>query len=104
MITSFEVGDWCWMPRQASACRIVDRMDAWGQVTYRVWLPGKEVVIRARSEDLDSLQAIRPSADHVLHAVAAAKLQDALEDNLLLAPIQSIVVQIGRASCRERVL
>jgi superfamily II DNA or RNA helicase len=109
-VPDYRVGDWCWMPRQASACRVVDRQEVWGQVSFRVWLPGKDTVLRARAEDLTALEAVQPTADQVLHAVAAAKLQDALEDNLLLAPIQSSVVPLphqlyalNRAMSRERI-
>jgi len=38
------------------------------------------------------LSSLRPTAEEILHAAAAAKLLDALEENLLLAPIQSSVV------------
>jgi superfamily II DNA or RNA helicase len=107
---AFLVGDWCWMPRQAQACRVIDRLDVWGQVSFRVWLPGKDAVLRARADELTPLQAVQPTADQVLHAVSAAKLQDALEDNLLLAPIQSSVVPLphqlyalNRAMSRDRI-
>ena len=110
MNPAFHVGDWCWMPRQAQACRVIDRLDVWGQVSFRVWLPGKDAVLRARADELTPLQAVQPTADQVLHAVSAAKLQDALEDNLLLAPIQSSVVPLphqlyalNRAMSRDRI-
>ncbi|MCP5271836.1 MAG: DEAD/DEAH box helicase family protein [Burkholderiaceae bacterium] len=109
-ISGLRVGDWCWLARQASACRVVDRLEVWGQTAYRVWLPGKDTVLRARADELAALDALQPSADQVLHAVAAAKLQDALEDNLLLAPIQSSVVPLphqlyalNRAMSRDRI-
>lgn len=90
----FNVGGWCWFARQAVSCLVIERMDAWGEIAYRVWLPTKDVVVRARASDLSSLASIRPSVDQILHATAAAKLLDALEDNLLLAPIQSSVVPL----------
>ena len=66
----------------------------WGEVAYRVWLPAKDAVVRARAVDLASLESVRPSVEQILHTTAAAKLLDALEDNLLLAPIQSSVVPL----------
>ncbi len=108
--SGFNVGDWCWFTRQAVSCRVIERMDAWGEVAYRVWLPTKDAVVRARASDLASLTSIRPSVDQILHATAAAKLLDALEDNLLLAPIQSSVVPLphqlyalNRAISRDRI-
>jgi superfamily II DNA or RNA helicase len=66
----------------------------WGEEIYRVWLPAKDAVVRARSTELSTLESVEPTVDHVLHTAASAKLLDALEDNLLLAPIQSTVVPL----------
>jgi superfamily II DNA or RNA helicase len=107
---TFSVGRWCWFDRHRSPCRVVDRQDVWGEAAYRVWLPARNVVVRARAQELSSLDSVRPTVEHVLHAAAAARLLDALEDNLLLAPIQSSVVPLphqlyalNRAMSRDRV-
>jgi superfamily II DNA or RNA helicase len=104
------IGAWCWHERHAAPCRVVDREEIWGETAYRVWLPGKDAVVRARSRDLSSLDAVQPTVDQILHTAAAAKLLDALEDNLLLAPIQSSVVPLphqlyalNRAMSRDRI-
>lgn len=109
-VPGFAIGDWCWHARQASPCRIVDRQDVWGEVAYRVWLPAKDAVVRARARDLSELTSVRPTVEQILHTAAAAKLLDALEDNLLLAPIQSSVVPLphqlyalNRAMSRDRI-
>ncbi|PAA10535.1 DEAD/DEAH box helicase [Pseudomonas fragi] len=106
----FTIGDWCWLTRQASPCRVIERQDVWGEVAYRVWLPAKDAVVRAKAVDLARLESVRPSVEQILHATAAAKLLDALEDNLLLAPIQSSVVPLphqlyalNRAVSRDRI-
>lgn len=87
-------GDWFWHTRHATPCRVVDRQKAWGGVAYRVWLPTKDVVLRARSDELSSLANMQPTLDGILHAAAAARLSDAMEGNLLLAPVQSSVVPL----------
>ena len=109
-VSHFSIGDWCWFTRQASPCRVIERQDVWGEVAYRVWLPAKDAVLRARAADLVALAEVRPTAAQILHATVAAKLLDALEDNLLLAPIQSSVVPLphqlyalNRAISRERI-
>ena len=106
----YGIGTWCWHERHAAPCRVVDREEMWGATSYRVWLPGKDAVVRARSRDLGPLEAVRPTVDQILHTAAAAKLLDALEDNLLLAPIQSSVVPLphqlyalNRAMSRDRI-
>ena len=106
----FTIGDWCWFTRLASPCRVIERHGVWGDVAYRVWLPAKDAVVRARALDLAALESVRPSVEQILHTTAAAKLLDALEDNLLLAPIQSSVVPLphqlyalNRAISRDRI-
>ena len=110
MTNVWAVGDWCWHIRQTAPCRVVDSQTLWGENTYRVWLPGKDAVVRARAQELGSLADVQPTADQILHTAAAAKLCDALEDNLLLAPIQSSVVPLphqlhalNRAMSRDRI-
>lgn len=107
---NFVVGDWCWFTRQGSPCRVIECQGVWGEVAYRVWLPAKDAVMRARALDLTPLESVRPSAAQVLHVTAAAKLLDALEDKLLLAPIQTSVVPLphqlyalNRAISRDRI-
>ena len=109
-MTGFAVGDWCWHTRQASPCRVVDRQEVWGETAYRVWLPARDAVVRARAADVSALAGIQTTVEQILHAAAAAKLLDALEDNLLLAPIQSSVVPLphqlyalNRALSRDRI-
>ena len=104
------IGDWCWHTRHAAPCRVVECQDLWGETVFRVWLPTKDAVVRARSQELAILDTIKPTVDHLLHTAAAAKLLDALEDNLLLAPIQSSVVPLphqlyalNRAMSRDRI-
>jgi superfamily II DNA or RNA helicase len=106
----YDIGGWCWHARHAAPCRVVDRQDVWGESAYRVWLPAKDAVIRARATDLLPLDSVRPTVEQILHTAAAAKLLDALEDNLLLAPIQSSVVPLphqlyalNRAMSRDRI-
>jgi superfamily II DNA or RNA helicase len=93
-VTGYNVGQWCWHLRQATPCRVVDRQDVWGETAYRVWLPSKDAVVRARPGDLSTLDSVQPTPDQILHTAAAAKLLDAMEENLLLAPIQSSVVPL----------
>ena len=104
------IGAWCWHKRHAAPCRVVDAQEIWGEVAYRVWLPDKDAVVRARAADLASLDSVQPTVEHILHTAAAAKLLDALEGNLLLAPMQSSVVPLphqlyalNRAMSRDRI-
>ncbi len=110
MTRPWVVGDWCWHSREASPCRVVDCQNLWGELIYRIWLPNKDAVVRARPQDLADLSTVQPTVEQILHTTVAAKLLDALEDNLLLAPIQSSVVPLphqlyalNRAMSRDRI-
>ena len=108
--SAHDIGAWCWHARHAAPCRVVDAQEIWGETAYRVWLPDKDAVVRAHAADLASLDSVQPTVEHILHTAAAAKLLDALEENLLLAPIQSSVVPLphqfyalNRAMSRDRI-
>ena len=87
-------GEWLWHVRHAMPCRVVDRQHAWGGLAYRVWLPTKDVVLRAHPDELADLGDRPTTQEAILHAAAAARLTDAMEDSLLLAPVQSCVVPL----------
>lgn len=92
--TEYGAGEWCWHVRYATPCRVVDRQDMWGEVAYRVWLPRKDAVLRARNQELSALSSVEPSVHEILHTASAARLLGALDEDLLLAPIQSTVVPL----------
>ena len=104
--TDFTTGDWCWFTRQASPCQVIERQDVWGEVAYRVWLPAKDAVVRARALDLASLESVRPSVEQILHTTAAAKLLDALEELLAatkhLAPCQATAEKARAAIAKAK--
>ena len=68
---SFDIGDWCWHTRQATPCRVVERLALWGEAAYRVWLPAKDAVLRARAAELAALSSVRPTVEQILHATKA---------------------------------
>lgn len=109
-VTQYAVGDWCWHRQHGEPCRVVEREALWGQTGYRVWLPAKDAVVRARPQELQPFDGVETTPEHILFTATAAKLLDALQDNLLLAPIQSSVVPLphqlyalNRAMSRDRI-
>lgn len=60
----------------------------------RVWLPGKDAVIRVAESELQAIDVARPGVDRILYLAAAARIADALSDNVLLAPMQSLVTPL----------
>ena len=91
---SWQPGDRCWLPRLATSGQVIERLDLWGQATLRVWLPERDAVVRIAEADLQPIQAARPNAHRVLYLAAAARIADALAENVLLAPMQSAVTPL----------
>ena len=65
-----ELGAWCWHTRHATPCRVVDRQQMWGETAYRVWLPAKDAVVRARAQDLTHFEGLQTSVEEILHTAA----------------------------------
>lgn len=103
-------GDLCWIARLRTAGEVLDATALWGQTRYRVWLPERDAVVSLGHDDLTSLDEAAPGADRLLYLAAAARIADALAENVLLAPMQSNVTPLPhqlyalqRATKAERV-
>src|SRR5690242_11365535 len=93
--TAFAIGDWAWHVATEKACRVVDVQDVWGEATFRVWLPDDDRVVRARAGDLARLEDHAPSvADHIAYVAAAARVADAADRDVLLAPLEAAVIPL----------
>ena len=89
-VTGFGIGDWCWHSRHASPCRVVDRQNLWGELAYRIWLPNKDAVVRARPQDLADLSSVQPTVEQILHTTGLIlrelKLRGMVQRVLVVAP------------------
>lgn len=105
-------GDWAWSVEHRQICRIIDAQTLWGETAYKIWLPTQDVVVRVRAEQLQPLDsahhALRTS--HLTYVAAAARVADALTQNVLLAPIEASVIPLphqiralSRAVAHDRV-
>jgi superfamily II DNA or RNA helicase len=75
-------------------CQVLERVDAWGQCALRVWYPEAQIVLLVAPEQLKPIEEVRSSAQEIAYISAAAKIADALEENTLLAPIESSVIPL----------
>lgn len=66
----FAVGDWCRYRRHRTPYRIIDRQSLWNEMGFRVWLPTKDAIIRARASDLAPLASLEPTKNEILHTAA----------------------------------
>ena len=105
------IGEWVWSVQHQDVCRIVETQDLWGETTFRVWLPGRDSVVRVSAfslQPLDSAGVGSPNA--IAYIAAAARVADALTQDVLLAPIESSVIPLphqiralSRAIAHDRV-
>jgi len=106
-----QVGDWVWSDENHAVCRVIEVESHWGETFARVWLPDQDAVIRLPASkliDLDDANAA--SVDKIKYVAAAARIADALTQDVLLAPIESSVIPLphqiralSRAVANERV-
>jgi superfamily II DNA or RNA helicase len=102
---------WCWSVDHEQICQIIEVQTLWGETTYRVWLPGRNSVVRIPASRLKPLESAGIcSPDNMAYVAAAARVADALTQDVLLAPIESTVIPLphqlralSRAIANDRV-
>ncbi len=90
------MGDaWRYSPDHGQQCRVIETQTLWGETTCRVWLPGRDSVVRVPVFRLTSLEdSGTGTADGIVYAASAARVADALTQDVLLAPIESSVIPL----------
>lgn len=92
-ISDIRVGDWLWHPDTGTA-KVIEHQSRWGRTTLRIWSPTLDKVIHVDASEVRSVAHKKPTMQAVLHRASAAKIQDALANDLLLAPIRSSVTPL----------
>ncbi len=78
-----------------SSCQVIETQTLWGDMTCRVWLPGSDLVVRIPASSLKPLEdAATFTPAGVAYVTAAARVADALTQDVLLAPIESSVIPL----------
>jgi superfamily II DNA or RNA helicase len=91
----FAQGDWYYSPDHGQLCQVIETQTLWGETTCRVWLPGRDSVVRIPASRLNSLESSGAgSPDDIAYVAAAARVADALTQDVLLAPIESSVIPL----------
>jgi len=111
MMGSFAQGAWYYSPDHGQLCQVIEAQTLWGETTCRVWLPGRDSVVRIPASRLKSLESAGTgSPDDIAYIAAAARVADALTQDVLLAPIESSVIPLphqiralSRAIANDRV-
>ena len=102
---------WYFSPDHGQLCQVIETRTLWGKTTCRVWLPGRDSVVRVPASRLTSLEdSGAGSADGIAYVASAPRVADVLTRDLLLAPIESSVnplphpiKALARATAGDRV-
>jgi hypothetical protein len=98
-------------PDLGQRCQVIESQTLWGETTCRGWLPGRDSVVRIPSSRLKPIESAGTSSpDNIAYIAAAARVADALTQDVLLAPIESSVIPLphqvralSRAIANDRV-
>jgi SNF2 family DNA or RNA helicase len=88
---------WRFNSTHNTICKIIDEQTLWGEISYRVWLPDKNVVLRAQATDLRPLDGIiKPEQEvhRISYIATAARIAASQSEDALLAPIGSNVIPL----------
>ena len=86
---------WYYSPDHGQLCQVIETQSLWGETICRVWLPGSDSVVRIPASKLKSLESTGAgSPDNIAYVAAAARVADALTQDVLLAPIESSVIPL----------
>lgn len=87
-------GEWFFDEGRRLRCRVLERVETWGQTTVRVWYPEIQSVLLVSPEILKSIEDLRIDDSEIAYLTAAARVADALREDVLLAPIESAVIPL----------
>jgi len=92
---SLIVGSWAFSPAHGETVRILDVETVWNHTVYQVWIPRQKMVERLPAESLTAAQPTTTNTlDRIAYAVAAARIADALTQDVLLAPLEAGVIPL----------
>lgn len=106
-----DANSWYYSSDHGQLCQVIEAQTLWGETTCRVWLPGRDSVVRIPASTLKPLESAGTgSPDDIAYITAAARVADALTQDVLLAPIESSVIPLphqiralSRAIANDRV-
>jgi hypothetical protein len=91
----FEVGEWAWSQAYQQHVKVIENSGLWGKSFYRVWLQQQDSVVKIVADDLVHVNKQHESNKHFISYVAvAAKIANAQQEDVLLAPIESNVIPL----------
>jgi hypothetical protein len=84
--------------------RILDVESVWNHTVYEVWIPGWRKSKEFEPNRLAPTQSIKTTGlDRIAYAVCAARIADALTQDVLLAPLEAGVIPLPHQLTLSRV-
>jgi SNF2-related domain len=84
---------WYYSTDHRQLCQVIETQTLWGETLCRVWLPEQGTVVRVSASRLRAIaEAGLTTSDSIAYVAAAARVMDALTQNILLAPMESSVI------------
>lgn len=94
-MSKINFNNWCYSLDHKELCRVIETQTLWGETICRVWMPNKNAVVRISASQLKPLSEITIDNKHqIAYLAAAARVADALTQDVLLAPIESPVIPL----------
>ncbi len=86
---------WAYSEEYRQVGQVIETQTLWGETFCRVWLPGRDSVVRIPASRLKPIECAGSSSpDNIAYIAAAARVADALTQDVLLAPIESSVIPL----------
>ena len=100
-----DANSWYFSHCHGQLCKVIEIQTLWGDTTCRVWLSGSDSVVRIPAASLKPLgDATTGTPVGITYVAAAARVADALTQDVLLAPIESsalFLIRSGRCPGRS---
>lgn len=91
----FDVGSWAFSREHGESVRVLDAQTVWNHTNHLVWVPSRNTVTWVSSLTLLPPDQHRPqNLDRITATVAAARINEALAQDVLLAPLEGGVIPL----------
>jgi hypothetical protein len=102
-LTILPIGAWAFVPARGESVRILDVETVWNHTAYHVWITRLATVERVPAESLSPAKPTKATGlDRITYAVAAARIADALTQDVLLAPLEAGVIPFPHQREQEK--
>lgn len=92
---TISVGDLCFSLDHDEPCRVMSVESLWGEQIAQVWLSRRDAVVRLHLHRLEPIASANPpTVNQVCFTSAATRIVDALERDVLVAPLEGAVIPL----------